>query len=458
MSFTPTINHAPIYGSNFWSCCRNSANNAWNANGNNGYFNNNNLYNGNQAVPLSNYKQYSMIRLEDIIEAYRTARSNKRKSPDQADFEMHWEANCVRLYNEIVTHTARPTAYTFITDIPKPREVFASDMATRVLHHYLDIRLRPLLEARMTPHTFNNRVGMGQCACQNALISDIYEMSEGYTRDCWIVKVDLSGCFPNIVQDIAYKQIEQVILEDYEGEDKDELIYILQVCVFSYPTHHCYRKSPMWKWQLVGKGKSIFEKPDGIGAAIGHLIWQNAVNYYFHEIDEWLCSMPELRYERFVDDMAIVAHSRDVLLLLPELRKRLKALGATMNEKKFYCQHWSKGVEWLGVHIKRDRVYPNTRIMRRARQKARTQYNRVDVAHVESLLASVNSYLGICKNGNGYNQAKTIIENINKKWRKYVTFNTHRVCLQAHPQYSHRNIIISKYLHYDTTRNRRKVS
>ena len=41
-------------GSYVWSCLRNSSNNAWNANGNNGFFNNNNMYNSNLAVPLSN--------------------------------------------------------------------------------------------------------------------------------------------------------------------------------------------------------------------------------------------------------------------------------------------------------------------------------------------------------------------------------------------------------------------
>ena len=43
-------------GSNYWSCLRYNSNNAWNANGNNGFFNNNNMYNSNVAVPVSNYQ------------------------------------------------------------------------------------------------------------------------------------------------------------------------------------------------------------------------------------------------------------------------------------------------------------------------------------------------------------------------------------------------------------------
>ena len=262
VSFIPTIRISTQYGSNCWSAGRNSSNNAWNANGNNGFFNNNNMYNSNLVVPVSNYLKNRMIAIEDIIEAYRVARRNKRRSPDQVEFELHWEAKCWDLYEAVVNRRVHPTAYTFITDFPKPREVFASDMGTRILHHYLDIRLRPLLELRMSSHTFNNRVGMGQAACQNALLTDIYEVSRGFTRDAWIVKIDMSGCFPNIRQDIAYKQLEEVILKDYVGEDKDELLYMLQVCVFSYPTHHCYRKSDMSKWEHIPAYKSLFGKPD----------------------------------------------------------------------------------------------------------------------------------------------------------------------------------------------------
>lgn len=385
-----------------------------------------------------------MILLEDIIDAYLVARRNKRRSADQVEFELHWQMNCLHLFEDIQSHTYQPTAYTFVTDFPKPREVFASDMSTRVLHHYLDIRLRPLLEKRMSPHTFNNRKDMGQTACQNALIGDIYKVTKGFTRDAWIVKIDLSGCFPNILQDIAYKQIEEVILQDYGEYDREELIYILRVCIFSYPTHHCYRKSSIEKWKYIPGYKSLFTKPDGVGAAIGHLIWQNAVNYYFHEIDEWLMDMG-VDFERFVDDFAFVVNSKTFLLIIPELRERLSELGATMNENKFYCQHYTKGVEWIGTHIKMDRIYPNRRSVSRACRKVR-KYNRMArESAVESFLSSINSYLGICKNLNGFNQAMHFVRMISDRWSQYVFFNRRRVCMQAFPAYSYRNRIIHKF-------------
>lgn len=386
-----------------------------------------------------------MIQLQDIISAYLVARQNKRRSPDQVEFEIHWQRNCLKLYDDIVRRQLRPTAYTFVASHPRPREVFASDMSTRILHHYIDMKLRPFLEARMSPHTYNNRVGLGQSACQNAVISDIYEMSAGFTQDAWIIKLDMSGCFPNIRQDTAYAQLLEVLLTDYEGPDKDELIYILQVCIFSYPTHHCYRKSSMEKWNDIPKEKSLFSKPDGIGAAIGHLIWQNAVNYYFHELDEWADSIPEIRYERFVDDIYIVARSKTALLLIPQIRQILEGLGAKLHPHKFYCQHYTKGVECLGVHIKMDRVYPNERSIRRAIQKARTFNACPRPEKIDDLLASLNSYLGICKNLNGYNQARRIYRELDPKWAEFVHFNSRRVCLQANEGYKHNQLLTRKY-------------
>lgn len=41
-------------GWNFWSCVRYNGNNAWIANGGNGFLANNNMYNGNRSLPVSN--------------------------------------------------------------------------------------------------------------------------------------------------------------------------------------------------------------------------------------------------------------------------------------------------------------------------------------------------------------------------------------------------------------------
>ena len=170
------------------------------------------------------------------------------------------------------------------------------------------------------------------------------------------------------------------------------------------------------------------------------------MNYYFHEIDEWLMQN-DVTFERFVDDFCFVVNNKTAFLsyVLPELRKRLEAIGAKLNENKFYCQHYTKGVEWLGCHIKMDRIYPNRRIVVRGAQRARRMNKRISERRIEKLLSSINSYLGICKNVNGFNCAMKIVHALSEKWMPYILFNKDRCCLQAVPEYSYRNRIIHKY-------------
>ena len=398
-----------------------------------------------------------MVTLDNLIAAYRTARSNKRRSADSVEFEINAERNLCRLLGDINGRTLRPTAYTFVTMKPRPREIFACDMGQRIVHHYIDIRLRPIIERKLTNRTFNNRIGFGQSAAVNRLASDIYEVSRGFTRDAYIIKADIQGYFPNANQDIVYRQLSELVINEYEGEDKDDLLYMLLVSVYSYPAHHCYRKSPITKWSVIPDDKSLFRKPDGIGAAIGHLIWQNAMNYYLNDFDHYITETLGLHYVRFVDDMVFVVENKEAFLPYMEtFREMLKGYGCTMHPRKFYCQHVSKGVEFIGTVLKLDRIYPSGRVVRRAMRQARNLNRCAEPSKVQTLIQSLNSYLGILKTRNGYGWARNIIDAINPKWWGYCYFDLGRVAVLPREGYAANDILdkrfhFKKLTHYDKT-------
>lgn len=378
-----------------------------------------------------------MVDFEELKLAYKISRENKRRSSDNIEYQLYVERNLTRLYNDIINRTLRPTAYTFVTMKPRPREVFASEMGMRVIHHYICLRMSPLLEKRLTSRTFNNRIGYGADAAVNQLAEDIFDVSEGFKKDAWIVSIDLKGYFPNAVQDVAYEQMSRVIIEDYEGADKDDLLYMLQVAIYSYPTHHCYRKSPLWKWyNFIEPEKSLFCKPDGIGAAIGHLIWQNGMNYYLNDFDHWVLDNVTPHYIRFVDDMYFVVGNKEAFLpMLETIRARLAEFGCTVHPKKFYCQHWNKGVNVLGNTIKVDRIYPSKRIVRNARKAVRN-FNRCPrVSKIDQFVATINSYLGIFKRRNAYRLTQKLIGDINPKWWEYIEFDAERQSVHAKDKY-----------------------
>lgn len=383
-----------------------------------------------------------------LLQAYLQARKNKRRSKDSVEYELHYERNLLQLMYEINSRTFQPTAYTFIAMRPQPREVFACEMAMRIIHHYIDIRLRPLIENRLTSRTFNNRKGYGQVAAVNQLISDIYEATEGFTKDAWIIKTDIQGYFPNAVQQIAYEQLSQLATEDYHGEDKEDVLWMIQRAIFSCPTLHCYRKSPLWKWDLISKCKSIFDKPFGIGAAIGHLIWQNAMNYYLNDEDHWVIEeCGQKNYSRWVDDDAAVTTNKEAFLayVIPNRRAMLEAKGCTMHPRKFYCQHYTKGVEFNGSFIKMDRVYATARTIRNAMITAHSFRNCVRINKISEVLSSLNSYTGIFKTRNEYGTLRNLVDIIAEPWSEYIEYDDKRKCLVAKKGYRHRQLIIKKY-------------
>lgn len=69
---------------------------------------------------------------------YRTCRRNKRNTANALAFEVNAETNLLALQAELRAHSYKPgPSICFVTDGPKPREVFAADFRDRVVHHLL---------------------------------------------------------------------------------------------------------------------------------------------------------------------------------------------------------------------------------------------------------------------------------------------------------------------------------
>lgn len=433
--------------SNRWSSSRYNTNNAWNYN-NNGLTNNNNFYNSLTCSAVSEFKKQGMVRIEDLYIVYKLARANKRRSEDAVIFELSYEKRLRELCRAINERTYRAAAnYTFIADKPKPREVFGCELEARIIQWYIVWRIKDILEDTFTTRTFNNRIGMGTDRAIQQVRDDIREVSRNYTRDAYIIQWDLQGYFPNADCDIIQEQLQDLVRTKYEGEDKDDLLWMIMVSVNSNPQMHCYRKSAWHLWEDIEPSKSLFSKPEGKGAAIGFLIFQTAMNLYLDKVDHWAVDEMGLHYTRFVDDTIIVVENKEcALTLLPKIRGMYAEVGATMHPRKFYCQHYSKGLHFLGSYIKYDRVYLSNRTIRRAEAKVR-QFN-ADThkqRHIEDCIASLNSYFGIMKNKNEVKTIFRLYDLLSQSWRKYIHLDYDRLCLVANDGYKHNDIIKNKF-------------
>lgn len=373
-----------------------------------------------------------MVKLEDLFLVYYKARANKRRSRDTVRFEMNLEANLLQLWKELNERTFRADSnYAFTVSVPKDREIFATEMKNRVVHHYLDWRMRPIYEKVLSDRSFNNRKGMGLHKAIECFSDDIQELTEGYTKDAWCFHLDLKGYFPNANVEKALAQQLELIDRYYEGDDKDDLKYMMTTCMRADPARHCNIYVPLSCWDRIAPEKSLFNKPTGTGAAIGFLIWQNAMGLYINDVVKWLQSHEPLRVVVFVDDIYVVTRDKTgFLALMPELRKRLAELDVRLNEKKFFCQHFSKGIRCLGSVLKFGRMYLNRTTVNRAFARLREWADRryIPIDERNNMLCSLNTYCGMMKRGNNRKVLQKFKEESLRLLGRFLAWNEKKLC------------------------------
>lgn len=345
-----------------------------------------------------------MFELDEVFEAYYDCRRNKRSTASAIDFEIDFDANCIQLHSEINDRSYQVSeSIAFIVTKPRRREIFAANFRDRVLHHLIDMKLRPLLELEFIDRTFNNRKGKGTSKSIEQLSQDIKTVSKNYTEDCWIAKMDMKGFFMSINKPILIKKILAFIDFKYKGNDIEDLKWLTEKILNDRPEKHCYIKSPLSEWDTLDPDKSLFTIDGDLGLPIGNLISQLLANFYLNEFDHYVIEdLGFSFYGRYVDDFYIVTTEKKRMLeSIPLMRKKLKEIGIDLHKNKFYCQHYSKGIEFVGALIKPGRIYVHNRTVYNAKVSI-MEIAKERTPATERDMARVNSYLGFMVAYNSY--------------------------------------------------------
>lgn len=341
-----------------------------------------------------------MINVEDIFEAYYDCLKNKRSTESAVKFEMNYINNCISLFRDLSDRTYKPSAsIAFIVTKPRKREIFAANFRDRVLHHLVDLKLRPLIEKELIDRTFNNRIGKGTSGCVAQLKKDL----ENCTPTDWICKMDMKGFFMSIRKSLTIEMVCNFIDEKYFEDDKDDLKWLVEVLISDNPEKYCIRRSAKEMWDDLDKNKSLFTVDDDLGLPIGNLISQLFANFYLNEFDHFVHeTLGFEKYGRYVDDFYLIGDKDKILNSIPLMREKLKEVGVTLHPDKFYLQHASKGCEMVGAVVKKDRIYVHNRTVNNAFRKIERMTSHKRRA-TDKDLASVNSYLGFMAIYNSYN-------------------------------------------------------
>ncbi len=398
--------------------------------------------------------------LRTLIQDYRGCAANKRRSPDTVYFSLHEERDLVRLLDDFQDRSLAPLLYSFIDERPRPREVIACLMQGKIIQYHFDVRVRPEVEKKLTDRTFNNRVGYGPEVCLQCLMDDIRKVSRNYTRDCWIITRDISAYFPSTDLDRSYAHYRELIEECWpEGEERDDLLYILLRINYSYPAENVRLRGPKWKWDPVIKaGKSvIFNCQDGHGACLGNQYWQVEKNYDLNDFDHWQVDVCGMHYGRFVDDMYWIVDNLEMGLAHVALseRKLLEEYGYRMHPRKRYQQHVRRGGRFIGTWFKDGRLYVGNRVVRHAREAIRHWNRLASPAMLGHFLSSVNSYLGMMRHRCAYRIIRSLADMVSPRWLRYCHFDEDRRCFVANDGYSHNEILTRRY---DFTLHKNKKS
>ena len=387
-----------------------------------------------------------MVTLVDMLEAYYDCRRRKRKTASAVVYEMDYEARLIALRDRINTRSYLPgKSICFVVTRPRYREVFAASFEDRIVHHYMGLRLEPLFEKIFSPRTFNCRKGKGQLYGIKMLEDDLRVASQNYTTGCWIMKLDLKGFFMSINRQMLARLIDEFIVQYYDGPDVEDLRYTCRVVILHEPEKNCERHSPARFWDYLPANKSLFTNGCGKGVAIGNLFAQLFANFLLNRLDWHLESLGITLHGRYVDDFYCIHQDKAVLLAaVPKIRALLAEYGLALNENKFYLQHYTKGVEFTGMIIKPGRTYICNRVLTNFIVAVRRLNAAKDLRQIRHAVCSINSYLGLLRQCNEYNNRIKVLAMIGPNAWQYLYIKGHYEVLCLRRAYRQKTITLKR--------------
>jgi RNA-directed DNA polymerase len=261
--------------------------------------------------------------------AYRACRQNKRNTRNALAFEIDAEANLLALQRELMDRTYRPgRSICFVTDGPKPREVFAADFRDRIVHHLLVEQLEPRFEPRFIHDSYACRRGKGVLAASDRLMEYLRRITANGRRPAWAIKLDVASFFPSIDKHTLFAIIAQRVRDP-------ELRWLTEVILFHDPTGDYRFKPgprrvppPASAHYPIAAQKSLFGHDNVRGLPIGNLTSQFWANVYLNELDQFVKRTLRCRfYLRYVDDLILLDEDPE------RLRRWRDQIGAYLGQR-----------------------------------------------------------------------------------------------------------------------------
>ncbi|MBR4089650.1 MAG: hypothetical protein IKK28_02085 [Mogibacterium sp.] len=418
---------------NHWTALENSQFNAWYVNFGSGNTNTTNKYNSYRVRPVA---ALDIKIAEGWVQAFEECCRNKMATLQCNLYRISAEDDLPVLITEVAERTYKPgTSICFVVAWPVLREIFAASFRDRIVQHWICIRLNPIFERihhSLGNVCYNCRVGFGVHAAVQRIAEDILEVSDCYTTETYVGKIDIRSCFMNISKKILWKQLHKLIIEEYHGDDKDTLLWLTEVTLMHVPESDCEKRGRLDLWQYLDPRKSRFNSPPDRGMPIGNITSQLFCAFFLSSLDRIALRIVRRfrgKYVRFVDDMTIIGNRKeDVIGAITMIRLALKAeLDMDLHPDKIYIQEARKGVTVIGSVIKPERIYTANRTVSSLKEhlkKMEATCRRITrlgltlkrAQLLEHQAAGLNSYLGILQHSASYNIRLRMFSMLKEFW------------------------------------------
>lgn len=364
------------------------------------------------------------VTIERIDKACKACCKHKAGSQSRAEYMLDYEMENLSLWRELNTMTYRRSeAKAFCVTRPKLREVICAAFRDRVVDTLLADEFLPLFESEMTNKAYACRKGKGTEYGVQDIAEQIMTISEGYTRETWVLVCDIQGFFMSIDRRMLWNITEDVVRRKYKGEHMEWWLWLWETVIMNAPEENCRKVGDLSLWRRLPENKSLFTNGKGKGLPIGNLPSQLLANLMMSRFDKWAMARVE-GYGRYVDDFVMIdTDKRKLLRTLEEARKWLKReLGLTLHPDKVYLQEARKGLRYTGAVIKQGRVYAlnrNVGNIYRLVGRWNASPNPTD-EQTRRFCKRMNSMTGMLKRRNEYGLRWRIWEAVRHKDRIYI--------------------------------------
>ena len=280
------------------------------------------------------------ITFAKIYEAYLLCLKNKKGKQGTYKFvNENLCGNLMKLVNNLNerNYNPRPSNCYVITE-PALREIYAAQFSDRVIQHFYMKEIEDILDEELVDGCCSCRKQRGTDYALKLLKKYLVETSNYGKKDCFFLKIDLSGYFMSIDRKQVGEKFSKLIMEKYKGKHKELLLYLTPLIFENNPALNCrYKCNEKMRKQVPERRK--MKKDWKYGMAIGNLTAQAGSNLNLCDFDNYVIKELKLeKYVRYVDDLVVIADNKSKLISsIPLIKQKLKETHQKINRKK---QKW----------------------------------------------------------------------------------------------------------------------